>query len=63
MEKLKLKESLLKIAEKVQPETTVEDIFKQLAFLIDIEESEEQEAKGEILIQEEVEKISKEWLK
>jgi len=35
----------------------------QLAFLIDIEESEEQAAKGEILIQEEVEKISKEWLK
>ncbi len=63
MEIIKLKESLLKIAEKVQPDTTVEDIFKQLSYLIDIEESEEQERRGEIKTQEEVEKISKEWLK
>lgn len=56
MESTKLKESLLKIAERVEPETTLEDIYQQLAFLSDIEESEEQEARGEVVTQEEVEK-------
>lgn len=63
MESTKLKESLLKIAERVEPETTLEDIYKQLAFLSDIEEAEEQEARGEVVTQEEVEKISKQWLR
>ncbi len=62
MESQKLRESLLKIAEKVDPNTTLEDIYKQLSFLSDIEESEEQDAKGEVLTQEEVEKVSKQWL-
>lgn len=63
METIKLKESLLQIAEKIEENTTIEDIFKQLSYLIDIEESEEQERKGKTKTQEEVEKISKEWLK
>jgi hypothetical protein len=63
MEATKLKKSLLQIAKKVQADTTVEDIFKQFSFLMDIEESEEQEKRGEIKTQKEVEKISKEWLK
>lgn len=62
MESKKIKESLLKIAEKVETDTTLEDIYKQLAYLADIEESEEQEAKGEIISQDEVEKVSKQWL-
>lgn len=62
MESKKLKESLIKIAEKVDKETTLEDIYVQLSYLADIEESEEQEAKGEVLTQDEVEKNSKKWL-
>ena len=62
MESQKLKESLLKIAEKVDPNTTLEDVYKQLSYLSDIEESEEQDEKGEVLTQEEVEKVSKQWL-
>lgn len=63
METIKLKETLLQIAEKVEKNTTIEDVFKQLSYLIDIEESEEQERNGDIKSQEEIEKISKEWLK
>lgn len=37
-------------------ETTLEDIYKQLSYLSDIDESEEQEANGNVLTQEEVEK-------
>jgi hypothetical protein len=53
----------LQIAEKIEKDTTIEDIFKQLSYLTDIEESEEQERTGDVKIQEKVEKISKEWLK
>lgn len=63
MQPVKLRNSLLQIAEKVRPDTTMEDIFKQLSYLMDIEASEEQERKGEIKPQVEVEKISKKWLK
>jgi hypothetical protein len=63
METQKLKDSLLKIAEKVDPNTTIEDIYKQLSYLADIEESEEQESRGEVLTQVTVEKLSKDWLK
>ena len=63
MESQKIKDSLIKIAEKVNNNTTIEDVYKQLSYLADIEESEEQEKNGEVLTQEEVEKISKEWLK
>jgi hypothetical protein len=63
METQKLKESLLKIVEKVDPNTTIEDVYKQLSYLADIEESEEQESRGEVLTQETAEKLSKDWLK
>ncbi len=63
MEKIKLKKSLIEIAEKVNDQTTVEDIYNQLAFLLDIEESEEQERNGKIFTQKQVEKMSKKWLK
>ena len=59
----KIKEYLKQIAENVTPETQLEDIYEQLALLSDIDESEEQELKGEILTQDQVEEKSKEWLK
>jgi len=63
METQKLKDSLLKIAEKIDPDTTIEDVYKQLSYLADIEESEEQESRGEVLTQDTAEKLSKDWLK
>jgi predicted transcriptional regulator len=59
----KLKEHLLEIASKVTDETSLEDIYLQLALLADIDESEEQETKGEILSHEEVIAKSEQWLK
>jgi len=58
----KIKEYLKQIAENVTPETQLEDIYEQLALLSDIDESEEQELRGETLSQKEVEEKSKEWL-
>lgn len=63
MEKTRLKKSLIEIAEKVNDKTTVEDIYNRLAFLLDIEESEEQERNGKVFSQSQVEKMSKKWLK
>lgn len=63
MEGEKLKKSLIQIAEKVKDDTTVEDIYKQLAYLMDIEESEKQESMGETFTQQELEKLSKKWTK
>ncbi len=59
----KLKEHLVQIADRITPESTLEDVYEQLSLLADIEESEEQELKGETLTQKEVEEKSKEWLK
>jgi predicted transcriptional regulator len=59
----KLKEHLVQIADRITPESTLEDVYDQLSLLADIEESEEQEQKGETLTQIEVEEKSKKWLK
>ncbi len=59
----KLKEYLTQIADRLTPESTLEDVYEQLSLLADIDESEEQEEKGETLTQNEVEAKSKEWLK
>ena len=59
----KLKEHLVQIADRITPESTLEDVYEQLSLLADIEESEEQEQKGDTLTQKEVEQKSKEWLK
>lgn len=59
----KLKEHLVQIADRITPESTLEDVYEQLSLLADIEESEEQEQKGETLTQKEVEEKSKDWLK
>ncbi len=63
MTTVKIKQSLLEIASRVKPNTTLEDVYNQLALLADIEKSEEQERKGEIFSQAEVEKKAKKWLK
>lgn len=59
----RLKEHLIQIADRITPESTLEDVYGQLALLADIEESEEQEQKGETLTQAEVEQKAKEWLR
>ncbi len=50
-----MKESLIHIAENITEETSLEDIFDELALLSDIEDSEQQELQGETFSQEEVE--------
>jgi len=59
----KLEEHLVQIADRITPESKLEDVYEQLSLLADIEESEEQEQKGDTLTQKEVEQKSKEWLK
>ncbi len=59
----KLKEHLIQIADKLTPESTLEDVYDQLSLLADIEESEREERNGETLTQKEVEEKAKEWLK
>ncbi len=58
-----LKKHLILIADKLTPESTLEDVYEQLSLLSDIEESEQQEKRGEILTQKEVQSKSREWLR
>ena len=59
----KIKEYLMQIADNVKEGTSLNDIYEQLALLEDIDESEEQEKKGEISSHEEVVSRSRQWLK
>ena len=59
----KIKQSLLEIASRVKANTTIEDVYEQLALLSDIEKSEQQEKEGKVFTQKEVEKKAKKWLK
>jgi len=59
----KMKQSLLEIANRVKSDTTIEDVYEQLALLSDIEKSEQQEREGNVFTQKEVEKKAKKWLK
>jgi hypothetical protein len=61
MTKVQLKESLLHIADKVDDKTSIEDVFKELLLLSDIEESEREELSGETYSQQEVEEMAKKW--
>jgi len=63
MRDVKLKEYLTQIAESLTKDSTLEDVYKQLSLLTDIDESEEQVEKGEVHTQNDVEQRSKEWLK
>jgi len=58
-----LKKHLIQIADKLTSESTLEDVYEQLSLLSDIEESEQQEKRGEILTQREVQTKSREWLR
>lgn len=58
-----LKKYLIQIADQLTPESTLEDVYEQLSLLADIDESELEEEKGEILSHEEVNSKSREWLK
>lgn len=59
----KIKQSLLEIANRVKSNTTIEDVYEQLALLSDIEKSEQQERESKVFTQKEVEKKAKKWLK
>lgn len=59
----KIKQSLLEIANRVKSDTTIEDVYEQLALLSDIEKSEQQEREGKVFTQKDVEKKAKKWLK
>jgi hypothetical protein len=59
----KIKKSLLEIASRVKPSTTLEEVYEQLALLSDIEVAEEQEKYGKVSSHAEVKKRAKKWLK
>lgn len=63
MKEVKLKEYLNQIADRLTKDSTLEDVYEQLSLLADIDDSEEQVEKEEVLSQKEVEERSKEWLK
>jgi hypothetical protein len=58
-----LKKYLLQIADNLTSESTLQDVYEQLSLLSDIDKSEEQVKKGEILSQEEAQSRSEKWLK
>lgn len=59
----KIKEYLLQIAGNVNKKTRLDDIYDQLALLNDIDESEEEENRGEVISHHEVVARSNQWLK
>ena len=62
MKEVALKKYLIQIANRLTPESTLEDVYEQLSLLSDIDESEQQEKRGEIFTQKEVQTKSQEWL-
>lgn len=58
-----LKEHLHLIADQLTPESTLEDVYEQLALLADIEKSEQDEKANRIYSTSEVKDKLKEWLK
>jgi hypothetical protein len=62
MEDVKLKKYLLQIADKITADSTLEDVYEQLALLADIDESEMEEKSGATFSQKEVKEVSTSWL-
>jgi len=58
-----IKKSFLEIASKVNRNTTIEDVYKHLALLNDIEKLEEQEKEGKVLTHNAVKNKAKKGLK
>ncbi len=63
MKESSLKKLLIEIADKLTPESTLEDVYAHLSLLSDIDESERHEKKGETLTQNQVHEASAKWLK
>ncbi len=63
MKKVALKKYLIEIANKLTPESTLEDAYQHLSLLSDIEESEQQEKNSETFSQKEVQSKAVEWLR
>jgi hypothetical protein len=63
MGKSKIKESLLEIASRVKADTTLQEVYEQLAMLSDIAISEEQEKAGNVSAHADVKRRAKKWLK
>lgn len=63
MARTNIKKSLLEIANRVTPSTTLEEVYEQLAMMSDIEISESQEKSGKVSSHSDVKKRSKKWLK
>ena len=58
-----LKEHLNRIAEQLTSESTLEDVYEQLALLADIEKSEEDERENRLFSTSQVKSKLNEWLK
>jgi len=58
-----LKRHLIEIADRLTPDSTIEDVYAHLSLLADIDESEKQEAEGETLTQNQVQEAASKWLK
>ncbi|MEL6590268.1 MAG: hypothetical protein AAFQ87_05185 [Bacteroidota bacterium] len=58
-----LKSYLKRLIDKIDDQTTVEDIFKQIALLEDVYTAETQITQGEFISQEDLEKRSQLWIK
>ena len=56
MGSIKIKQSLIEIANRVKPTTTLEEVYEQIALLSDIEKSEEQEKLGKVFTHAELTK-------
>ncbi|MDN4165761.1 hypothetical protein QWY31_09620 [Cytophagales bacterium LB-30] len=59
----RLKEHLRKIADSLTPESTLEDVYEQLALLEDIELSEKEVKEGKVVTQAKVKEMAQSWLK
>lgn len=59
----KLKEHLNTIASQLTSDSTLEDVYEQLALLSDIEKSEKDEAEGRVFSTADVRDRLKEWVK
>jgi hypothetical protein len=58
-----LKEHLARITEHLTPDSTLEDVYEQLALLVDIEKSEEDEKENRLYTSTEVRSEMDKWLK
>jgi len=58
-----LKEHLKTIANQLTPESTLEDVYEQLALLADIERSEQDEMEANVYSSSEVKEKLNEWVK